>query len=229
MNKTTKVLAAFMLTAMAFVTVGCLNIGKPHKKHQSVDLGLPSGTLWATCNVGANTPEDYGDYFAWGETKPKDTYEWSNYQYTMGTDSEMMKYCTNPESGINGYTDGLLYLEPKDDAATANWGKKWCTPTYEQWEELHNNTTVTQTTQNGVDGMLYTARNGNSIFLPFAGSAAKKQFGQGKQGAYWTSLLHTESHSDASDAAMMYIPSSKFIEVESARYMGMSVRPVRKK
>ncbi|MBO6024595.1 MAG: hypothetical protein J6P83_07060 [Bacteroidales bacterium] len=236
MNKTTKVLAALMLMVTAFVAVGCLNIGKPHKKHQSVDLGLPSGTKWATCNVGAKTPEAFGGYFAWGETKPKERYDWSNYQYTMGTDSEMMKYCTNPEYGINGYTDGLLFLEPGDDAATVNWGKKWRTPTFEQWKELHENTTQSVTVRNGVNGMLFTGRNGKSIFLPFAGSSAKNatKRGQNENGSYWTSLLHTESHADASDAAMMYFisnntPNMSFVEIEAPRYMGMTIRPVRKK
>lgn len=235
MRKSTKVLAVVLLVMTAVGSTGCTKFLKTHTKHDCVDLGLPSGTKWATCNVGAKTPDGFGSFFAWGETASKERYEWSNYQYTMGTASEMMKYCTNPESGINGYTDGLLFLEPEDDAATANWGKKWHTPTFEQWKELHENTTRSATVQNGVNGMLYTGRNGNSIFLPFAGSSAKNatKRGRNENGAYWTSLLHTESHADASDAAMMYMisnntPNLPFVEIEAPRYMGMTIRPVRK-
>ena len=218
-----------MLIVMAAMASGCTKIGGS-SKHECVDLGLPSGTKWATCNVGANSPEEYGDHFAWGETQPKSNYEWLTYKHTMGTDVEMLKYCTNSGSGLNGYTDGLLYLEPEDDAAAANWGKKWRTPTYEQWMELHNYTTKTQTTQNGVEGILYTGGNGKSIFLPFAGIASKTRIiGQGEQGGYWTSLLHTELHSGSSDGAMIYMPMpDDFIEIEAARYKGLSVRPVRK-
>lgn len=232
MRNSTKVLAVFMLMMTVVGSTGCMKFLKTHVKHDCVDLGLPSGTKWATCNVGANAPEEFGDFFAWGETKPKERYDWSNYQYSMGTESEMMKYCTNPESGINGYTDGLLYLESEDDAATVNWGRKWRTPTFEQWKELHENTTQSATVRDGVNGMLYTGRNGNSIFLPYAGSSAKNatKRWQNENGAYWTSLLHTESHADASDAAMMYFISNNapFLEAEAPRYMGMTIRPVRK-
>ena len=93
--------------------------------HEYVDLGLPSGTLWATCNIGANTPEEYGDYFAWGETQTKDTYSWSTYQYANGTfwqDPQLTKYCTDANYGYNGFTDNLTTLQASDDPATANWG-----------------------------------------------------------------------------------------------------------
>ena len=80
--------------------------------HEYVDLGLPSGLLWATCNVGADTPEAYGDYFAWGETEPKNTYNLSTYQYANGTfdDPQLTKYCNNPSYGYNGFTDNLTTL-----------------------------------------------------------------------------------------------------------------------
>ena len=111
--------------------------------HEYVDLGLPSGLLWATCNVGATSPEDYGDYFAWGETQPKDTYEWSTYQYCNGSYNTLTKYCSNSSYGYNGFTDNLTTLLPEDDAATANWGGNWRMPTKEEFQELYNNTTVT--------------------------------------------------------------------------------------
>ena len=136
--------------------------------HEYVDLGLPSGLLWATCNVGADAPEEYGDYFAWGEITPKDDYSWSTYQYCNGSYNTLTKYCNNANYGYNGFTDGLTTLLPEDDAATANWGNDWRMPTWEEWWELLDNTTATMTTQNGVYGRLFIASNGNSLFLPAA-------------------------------------------------------------
>ena len=104
-----------------------------------VDLGLPSGTLWATCNVGANAPEEYGDYFAWGETQSKDYYYWDTYQYCMGSSATMTKYCNKSNYGYNGFTDNLTTLLPEDDAATANWGTDWRMPTRDEWDELFQN------------------------------------------------------------------------------------------
>jgi len=150
-----------------------------------VDLGLPSGLLWATCNVGADSPEDYGDYFAWGETQPKDTYNWSTYQYCNGTSNTLTKYCNNSNYGYNGFTDNLTTLLPEDDAATANWGSDWRMPTKEEWQELLGNTTNTWTTQNGVNGWLCTASNGNTLFLPAGGFRLRSD----DFGAYWSSSL----------------------------------------
>ena len=88
-----------------------------------VDLGLPSGTLWATCNIGADTPEGIGDYFSWGETVPKDIYDWKSYQYGNCIDNwfAITKYCTDSVWGLNGFVDDLTLLELDDDAATVNW------------------------------------------------------------------------------------------------------------
>ena len=98
-----------------------------------VDLGLPSGVLWATYNVGAEYPEAYGNHFAWGETQPKDTYNWNNYQYCNGSNNTLTKYCNNSSYGFNGFTDNLTMLLPEDDAATANWGADWRMPTKNEW------------------------------------------------------------------------------------------------
>jgi hypothetical protein len=161
--------------------------------HSYIDLGLPSGTKWASCNVGATTPEDYGDYFAWGETQPKDTYSWSTYQYCNGSSSTLTKYCTSSNYGYNGFTDNLTTLLPEDDAATANWGSDWRMPTQTEWEELYNNTTVIWTTQNGVFGRLFTASNGNSLFLPAAGGRwGDELVDVGDYGDYWSSSLITD-------------------------------------
>ena len=136
--------------------------------HEWVDLGLPSGTLWATCNLGANNPEEYGDYFAWGETEPKDYYVWSNYKWCKGDNDTFTKYCTN--HGYNGFYDGKTELDLEDDAAYVNWGASWRMPSREQQRELFEQCTWTWLTQNGVDGRLATGPNGKTIFLPAGGS-----------------------------------------------------------
>ena len=91
--------------------------------HDYVDLGLPSGLLWATCNVGANAPEEYGDYFAWGETQPKDIYNWSTYQYCMGSDNTLTKYCTRSDYGYNGFTDNLTHLTARGRCCHSQLGQ----------------------------------------------------------------------------------------------------------
>ena len=141
--------------------------------HDYVDLGLPSGTLWATCNVGASCPEDYGDYFAWGETEGykygKKRFSWSNYKWCQGTETTMTKYCTHSDYGT---VDNITELQSSDDAATVNWGSGWQMPNFEQLMELFhsNNTTAEYTTVNGVKCYKVTSKaNGKSIFLSAAG------------------------------------------------------------
>ena len=184
-----------------------------------VDLGLPSGLLWATCNVGAETPEEYGDYFAWGETTPKDDYTWSNYQHCNGSRNALTKYCNNASCGYEGFTDNLTTLMPEDDAATANWGNGWRMPTKEEFEELYNNTTYTWTQQNGVNGKLFTASNGNSLFLPAAGYN-----NIGYLGDYWSSSLLTDDPLVAWDFGFSSV--SCYMD-RTYRRIGLSVRAVR--
>ena len=200
-------------------------VRSPQTEHAYVDLGLPSGTKWATCNVGAYSPEEYGDYFAWGETTPKDTYNWSTYQHCNGSYTTLTKYCTNADFGNNGYVDNLTTLLPEDDAATANWGPDWRMPTKEEWEELYYNTTVTWTTQNGVSGGLFTAANGNSLFLPAAGCRSDSDlFNAGSYGYFWSSSLHSGVPDFAWD---FYSGSGSYFMGGDGRYYGRSVRPVR--
>lgn len=194
--------------------------------HEYVDLGLPSGSLWATCNVGAFAPEEYGDYFAWGETEPKNTYYSNTYKYYNGDYHQITKYCNDLSYGYLSFTDNLTTLLPEDDAATANWGNGWCTPTKEQWEELLQNTTHTWTTQNGMNGWLFHAGNGNSLFLPAAGSRWEDDlFNAGSGGRYWSSSLNTNI---PSDAWSIFFYSDEFdIYRFDLRSNGESVRPVR--
>lgn len=192
--------------------------------HAYVDLGLPSGTLWATCNIGATNSEDFGDYFAWGETTPKDTYTWESYRYAEGTtydDPRLTKYCGYVEYGNNGFTDALTFLEASDDAATANWGAGWRMPTRFEFNELINNCTITRMrTQNEVAGHLFTSNiNGNSIFLPDAGF-----FTYNSEGYYWSSLAGDDY---ARSAHILWCRSYDTAqEYLCSRCKGLPVRPV---
>ena len=132
--------------------------------HDYIDLGLPSGTLWASCNIGAATPESFGWWFSWGETQPKEhDFSVASYKYMEGDfyHCHITKYNRD---------DGLVVLLPEDDAATVNWGDGWHTPTLEQWSELLHHTRNGQAFQNGENGWRFTSvSNGNSIFLPATG------------------------------------------------------------
>ena len=190
--------------------------------HEYVDLGLPSGLLWATCNVGASSPEEYGDYFAWGETEPKNYYDWSTYKWCNGTDTSMTKYCTG---SYFGSVDNKTVLELADDAARANWGGSWRMPTREEQDELRNNCTWTWTTQNGVNGRKVTGPNGNSIFLPAAGVRYNSSlYSAGSYGYYWSSSLYA---SYSNSAYGLYFSSGYVVWDSGYRYDGQSVRPVR--
>ena len=205
------------------LTIGGLN------GHEYVDLGLPSGTLWATCNVGADKPEDYGDYFAWGETEPKTTYNGNTYKYcnaNLNIGFFFTKYCNNSEYGYNGFTDNLTILQSSDDAATVNWGNNWCMPTVTQWRELYQNTTKTWTNQNGVSGSLFSSKNGAVLFLPSGGYRYNDTIkGIDQTGCYWSSSLTEMEY----PGAWHFDFSSDFCDVghKSSRFNGLSIRPVR--
>ena len=230
MNKLTKATAAVMLIASIVGFVGCkstnVSNGKKHT-HEYVDLGLPSGTLWATCNIGADKPEDYGDYYAWGETRTKTTYGLGNYKYSNGDYDKLTKYCHNSDFGDNGFTDYLTTLQSDDDPATVNWGSGWCTPSKDQWYELLNNTNNTWTTQNGVEGRLFTSKkNGQTLFLPAAGSRWGSELcSAGADGGYWSRSLDTDI---PSGAWYLYFYSDDCrVDAIGRRYNGFTVRPVR--
>lgn len=180
--------------------------------HEFVDLGLPSGLLWATCNVGAILPEEYGDYFAWGETSTKENFSDCP---TVGLSiSELQS---------QGYIDSEGNLTSQYDAATANWGGTWRMPTKEEQEELLNNCTWTWMTQNGVNGYKVEGQNDNSIFLPAAGRRDGSVLDYaGGIGSYWSSTP-IESYGDV---YYLYFDSSDHDMEYYFRYFGHSVRPV---
>ena len=196
--------------------------GPPEPDPRFVDLGLPSGTLWATRNVGANAPEEYGDYFAWGETEPKSVYSWETYKYGHSW-NDLTKYCSNPDCGHNGFVDNLTILQPEDDAAAVNWGGDARMPTFEEIDELYENTTNIWTNLNGIDGSLITGSNGNSIFLPAAGWRWDGELSYiGQICRYWLSSRHWE---DSQSAWYFEFPQTGAFG--DYRCLGHSVRPVR--
>ena len=198
-----------------------------------VDLGLPSGTLWATCNIGASSPEEYGDYFAWGETdgfnSGKTYFDWSTYKWCNGSYSSLTKYCTDISYGYNRFTDDKTELDLEDDAAYVNWGPAWRMPSIEQFEELVNSsyTTTKWTTLNGVNGRKITSKkNGNSIFLPAAGYRYNSSLNSGGSfGYYWSRTLSSVNPDYL--ARYLYFYSNLTDTSISSRYVGQSVRPVR--
>lgn len=209
--------------------------GTPVTTHEAIDLGLTSGLKWATCNVGANAPEEYGDYFAWGETEPYYSsqdpltwkegktagYYWSSYKWCNGSSNTQTKYCTDSSYGT---VDNKTVLDPEDDAAAVNWGGTWRMPTDAEWTELRTECTWTWTTQNGVNGRLVTGPNGNSIFLPAAGYRYNTDLIlAGSVGYCWSSSLNTFS---PGRAYYVCFHSGNVYGGSGYRCNGWSVRPV---
>ena len=196
------------------------------KGHDYVDLGLPSGTLWATCNVGADSPEEYGDYFAWGEIEPKESYTWETYKWCEGTAETLTKYCVNSEYGYKGFTDGKTELDPEDDAATVNMGAAWRMPSAEQTKELIDNCSHEWTQLNGVNGFLVTGPNGSQIFLPAAGNRWQENlFGVGSLFYYWHNAFYPDDNYVHFYASCLGFWADDVL----SRDAGLPVRAVRKK
>ena len=217
-----------------------------------VDLGL--SVKWAMFNVGANAPEEYGDYFAWGETEPyyesgyakenpqahwkqgySTGYNISNYKYCNGSYSTMTKYCSNGYYGNNGFTDNLTTLLPEDDVAYVKWGGNWRMPTEEEFWELNNNCTWQFITQNGVNGYKVSSLvdPGRSIFLPAAGYRSNTglhydstQGSYDPEGRYWTKSLYTYSQNSSYSFRFFDDVADEWGVGYEDRSYGLSVRPV---
>jgi uncharacterized protein (TIGR02145 family) len=218
----------FFLTLLVWST----GIASAQQEHEYVDLALPSGTLWATCNIGADNPWDPGDYFAWGETASKPNYDWQFYQYADGNYDKLIKYCNNQSFGNDGYTDRLKVLEDADDAANAIWGAEWHIPTVEQFKELMDNCTNEWTVSyngKGVAGRIFKSKkNGNEVFFPAAGYNGRdgRPTHVGNYGFYWSSSLCMES---PSNAPLLYFHSGYVGAFSNNfRYYGQTMRAVRK-
>lgn len=188
-------------------------------EHEAVDLGLPSGLKWATCNVGATKPEEGGGFYAWGEVAEKDTYDWKTYKWCEdGSYSKLTKYNEN----VDVYT-----LEPEDDAAHVLWGGSWRMPTREEFEELLSKCTRKFTTQNEVRGLLVTGPNGNSIFLPFAGynGGAQVQW-TSNRGYWWTRNGNYGNRTMGYAFYSQYDQGRTYVNGQISRDDGLNIRPV---
>ena len=218
-----------LFAVLALFFVSCGESGKKSETvtqingHEYVDLGLSSGTKWATCNVGASKPEESGGYYAWGETEEKDDYTWETYKWCDGDEYSLTKYCTD---SYYGKIDNRTQLDPADDVARIKWGGTWRMPTIEEIKELQNECTWQWTSRRGVNGYRVTGPNGNSIFLPAAGY----RFGtvvylRGSSGFYWSSSL---SSNYSYNAYYLYFNGGNLYWYYYYRYFGLSVRPVSK-
>ncbi len=224
-----KFLSILMYLAV-FGTATAQNYSENHlNKYEYVDLGLPSGTLWATTNVGAASPADHGDYFAWGEISPKEEYSWNTYKWCNGSKKTLTKYLNNPDSSP---IDNKIMLESNDDAATAIWGDDWRIPTKEEQQELANTdyctwtwTTKTSSKGESINGYEVKSKsNENSIFLPAAGYCYNASLlNVGTLGGFWSSSLDLGNTGGAQ--SLYFNPQNPKLGFNN-RYYGLSIRPV---
>jgi len=184
--------------------------------HEAVDLGLPSGLKWATCNVGATKPEEAGGFFAWGEAAEKEDYSWAAYKWCNGSKTNLTKY------------NSISTLETEDDAAYVLWGGTWRMPTVAEATELIMECSKSVVTQNGVKGAVFTGPNGNSIFLPAPGCKSYENNWEGLHGLYW--LNSTDNNNWNGDPAANYFEvdcqTVKFVTYRAPRCWGFTIRPV---
>ena len=242
-----KIFSMFAFVAMCVVLfTACegldLGIGKKdkypvsgtHNGHDYVDLGL--SVMWATCNIGAKNPEDYGDYFAWGEVEPKTVYNWHTYkfaQYVTDTTIVFTKYCNLSDDAKDGIVDNKYVLDLEDDAARVNWGGKWRMPTTDEINELMNrcfwNSHVHTSSDGDIDYsdgwqiMGAEGANNNYMFLPAAGYMIEDvlydEESEDNVGCYWSNRLSSENSSLA-----YYIWATQWSA--ASRAVGLTIRPV---
>lgn len=190
----------------------------------AVDLGL--SVKWASCNVGAESPEDYGGYYAWGEVVEKGNYSWSTYKWYNRSYNTLTKYCTD---SYYGTVDNKTVLEPEDDVAHVQWGGNWRMPTEAELDELRTVCTWSRGTCNGVAGCFVTGPNGNRIFLPAAGYCnGTGVSSRGSSGNYWSATLNDD---DSDVACYLYLYLHSYYNFDynldyDDRYYGRTVRPV---
>lgn len=197
----------------------------------AVDLGIEvtnwegrTYTLcWSDRNIGANTPEEYGEYYAWGETQTKESYDWTNYKWCEGSSSSLTKYTGDDHKYVLEL--GEKSGETIDDVARAKLGGKWRMPHDDEWYALTVKCTWTKTTRNGVNGFVVTGPNGNSIFLPLAGRRYGTSLSDdtGSEGFYWSSFLKDDK---PKQAYFLKIQNSPYSHQKIERCTGLSVRAV---
>ena len=200
-----------MLMVLTTSAQPCPDDNHPH----AIDLGLPSGTKWACCNVGANTPLDYGVHYAWGETVEKDSFDLNTYAHCDGRISN----CHDIGSDIAG---------TPYDVAHVKWGGNWVMPSQEQAKELFDNCNLSWATISDVNGVMITSKvNNNYIFLPAAGETGFKKFELfhvGKGGYYWSSTLHPSESGSA--YTIHFYSEGLWCDFICARPAGLCVRPI---
>jgi len=247
-NRLLKSFALFVLLAIVFASYADNDNG------DVVDLGLPSGVKWATCNVGATNPWDYGNYYAWGETDVKDDYSWETYKYCKGSYKTLTKYCFIDEWGNGGFTDTLTTLEAADDVATAVLGSDYSMPTAADWEELSRECywvwTTNYNNQNVSGCIVYKAKSADDkgtkmyvsgtpsapyflsdphVFLPAAGYYGNADnYDAGSSGFYWSASLFEYG---PFNARFCVFNNNREVDSSNAyyRFCGLSVRPVQRK
>jgi len=210
--------------------------------HEYVDLGL--SVLWATCNIGAESPEGYGDYFAWGETLPKSDYSLKTYKWCNGEMYTYTKYCDDREYGADGFVDTLIALEKCDDPAIAQWGGDWRMPNQLEYEELLINSTREWMQVNGINGYRFTSKvpgyEGKSIFLPCSGIKVKdKLLYSNEYGRYWSSDLYAHGQTlrfgivkpvssarNTAEASIIMFDESLVLDGLNLKVAGLPVRAV---
>ena len=211
----------------ALLHVGCAQKEPlPDPGIEAVDMGL--SVKWGSFNVGASRPEDYGNYYAWGEVYPKSEYSISNYFFWVSVYQLLIKYCTESN---RGFVDNKTVLEPMDDVASVLLGGDWRIPTDAEWAELADtaNCTWSYTLRRGVNGYVVKSRKTrHSIFLPLGGglSFALNTDDVGYYGRYWSSTLSEDTPLRAIYYTLPSINHSPAYRGATSRYRGCSVRPV---
>lgn len=221
MNRTrNKVYVGLLATLFfCFIAYSCKVESRIVNGHEFVDLGLPSGTKWATMNVGADSIYDCGDYYSWGETSVKELYSCET-SYTYGKCSDFLQQI--------GMLNSNLDFNSVCDAAGAGWGDVWETPTKDDYQELFSNTVSEWTTIGGVSGRKFTVPNGNWIFLPAAGRYDESGlYDKGCYGSYWTASSSSEDCYTA--LSLFFWNEDVQVNVHSDRKNGQPIRPVYKK
>lgn len=215
---------------MSVVKKGVQIIEVNGKQYEVVDMGFSNKLLWATCNLGADSPEQNGNFYAWGETEPKTNFTIDNYKWMEGR-GVYKKYCLRiEEKDIRKDTiDNKKSLDASDDAVKAALGDRWSTPSIDDFKELLERTTFRCCKLNGAWGYLFTCKeNGNSIFLPLAGFTDESDnFFIGKRGRYWSSSISSNSTMEAKMFSLDK-PTNPVHSRSEERYLGFSIRPVYK-